>query len=86
MKALLAIAILAAFAAPVVYAFFWARKKSREFRSPYVQQDATPTQTFFFKQLPPNFYVSVQFCIGFALAALLAVLIIKALFPGFTLG
>lgn len=36
------------------------------------RRNLTPTAKFFLKDLPPNFYVSVQFCVGFAAAALVA--------------
>ena len=53
-----------------VAAISWSRKKKREFNDSPARQELTAK--FFLKDLPPNFYVSIQFCVGFAAAALVA--------------
>lgn len=55
-----------------VAAISWSRKKKREFNDSPARQELTPTAKFFLKDLPPNFYVSIQGCVGFAAAALVA--------------
>jgi hypothetical protein len=55
-----------------VAAISWSRKKKREFNDSPARQGLTPTAKFFLKDLPPNFYVSIQGCVGFAAAALVA--------------
>lgn len=51
---------------------FWARQKKREFKKPLARRKLTPAMEFLFRDLPPDFYVSVQFCIGFIIAAIVA--------------
>lgn len=55
-----------------VAATSWSRQKKREFNDSPARQGLTPTGKFFLKDLPPNFYVSIQFCVGSAAAALVA--------------
>lgn len=56
-------------------AIYWARKKKREIKDPSARLKLTPTTEFFVKELPKNWYVSFQFCLGFALAGFVAVLL-----------
>jgi hypothetical protein len=58
-------------------AIHWARKKKREFKNPSTRHRVTTTAEFFVKDLPRGWYVSVQFCIGFALSAFVAVVLYK---------
>ena len=44
-------------------AVHWARKKNREFKNPSTRHKVSPTSKFFVKDLPRDFYVSVQFCV-----------------------
>ena len=60
-------------------AALWARKKKREMKDPMARRNLGPAATFLVKDLPPDWYVSLQFCIGFALAGLVAVLIFKSI-------
>lgn len=53
-------------------AFLWAQRKKSEFKSPLARRKISPTVEFFVKDLPPGFYVSVQFCVGFIIAAIIA--------------
>lgn len=53
-------------------AILWVRHTKRALRKTWARKKMTPTLAFFFGDLPPNFYVSVEACIGFALAAALA--------------
>lgn len=59
----------------IVGVIFWARNKKRELKKTQIQQKWTPVQILFFKDLPPNFYVSFQFCIGFILATIVCSLL-----------
>ena len=67
---------LAMYVLPIVLFFVaaipWSRKKKREFNDSPARQQLTPTAKFFLKDLPSNVYVSTQFCVGFAAAALVA--------------
>jgi len=56
-------------------AIYWARKKKREMNDPSKRLKLTPTTEFFVKDLPKDWYVSIQFCVGFALAGFIAVLL-----------
>jgi len=58
----------------------WARKKKREFKNPSTRHKVSPTSRFFVKDLPRDFYVSVRFCVGFALSGFLAIFLYKILF------
>jgi hypothetical protein len=58
-------------------AIHWARKKKREFKNPSTRHRVTTTAEFFVKDLPRDWYVSVQFCIGFALSAFVAVVLLE---------
>lgn len=60
-------------------AIHWARKKKREFKNPSTQHKVSPTSEFFVKDLSRDFYVSVQFCVGFALSCFLAVVLYQML-------
>jgi hypothetical protein len=77
----MAIALLVLYIALVLLlfavAFHWARKKKREFKSPSTRHKVTATAEFFVKDLPRDWYVSLQFCIGFALSAFIAVVLYK---------
>ena len=61
-------------------AVHWARKKNREFKNPSTRHKVSPTSKFFVKDLPRDFYLSVQFCVGFALSGFLAVFLYKIFF------
>ena len=58
-------------------AIHWGRKKKREYKSPSTRHRVTATAEFFVKDLPRDWYVSLQFCIGFALSAFVAVVLYK---------
>jgi|GEM_PF-3358614 len=58
-------------------AIHWARKKRQQLKSPTARQKVSARSVFLVKDLPRDWYVSVQFCIGFALSAFLAVVIYK---------
>ena len=58
----------------------WERKKKREFKNPSTRRKVAPTGKFFVKKLPRDFYLSVQFCVGFALSGFLAVFLYKLFF------
>ena len=58
-------------------AVYWARKTKREFKSPSTRHRVTAIAEFFVKDLPRDWYVSLQFCIGFALSAFVAVVLYK---------
>jgi hypothetical protein len=57
-------------------AWIWARKKGRQTRKLRKPSDM---QNFFFSDLPKGWYVSFQFCLGLALAALVFGGIFKAI-------
>lgn len=64
----------------LVVAFFagiviWSRQKKRDYANPSKRQKFTPAMAFLFKELQPDFYVSVQACIGFVLASVVAVVV-----------
>ena len=58
----------------------WERKKKREFKNPSTRRKVASTGKFFVKKLPRDFYLSVQFCVGFALSGFLAVFLYKLFF------
>jgi hypothetical protein len=55
----------------------WARRKSRDFKK--IRQPSAG-QEFFFRPLPRNWYVSVDFCIGLVISALLGTWLLKLIF------
>ncbi len=61
----------------VTGAIHWARKKRRELKNPSTRHKVSPTSEFLVKDLPRDFYVSVQFCVGFALSGFLTVALYK---------
>ena len=61
-------------------AIHWARKKKREFKSPSTRHKVSATSNFLVKDLPRDFYVSAQFCVGFALSGFLAVCLYEIFF------
>lgn len=56
-------------------AWTWARKKGRQTRK---LRNPSGTQHFFFSELKKDWYVSIWFCLGFALATFIAGAIYKA--------
>ena len=64
----------------------WERKKKREFKNPSTRHKVAPTGKFFVKELPRDLYLSVQFCVGFALSGFLAVFLYKLFFSLLKVG
>ena len=79
----MAIALLIAYIALVVAVLFgalvWSRRKQRTLRNSFTAHKWTAVETLFFKELPKGWYVSVQFCVGFALAGLAFVVLFEML-------
>ena len=76
------IAILAAYIALIVagltFAIKWSKRKKLEYRDLRTRQKLTPMQALLAKPLSKGWYVSIEFCVGFAIAALFAVVLLKA--------
>ncbi len=58
-------------------AIHWARKKKQQLKNPTARRKMSATSILLVKDLPREWYVSLQFCIGFALSAFLVVVIYK---------
>lgn len=54
----------------LIIAPWWALKKSRDFKK---SRESSAYQEFFFSPLPPKWYLSERFWLGFSLAALASV-------------
>ena len=84
MSQVIATVIGFAFIVLFVGGYFWDKKKKAEYKNPLTRHKVTPIAEYFVKDLPPNFYVSPWFCAGFAGAAFVLVVLVKAFFPNFT--
>jgi len=79
MWAALLLAYVAVLVAAIVFAVRWSRKKKSDYHNLRRQHSLTPFEAFLVKPLKKDWYVSVEFCLGFALAGYLAVLVLRAI-------
>ena len=75
MATALLIAYLALIVAGLSGAWIWARKMKKMPKS----QPARGVAAYLLQELPKGWYVSVQFCVGFAVAGLIAVILFELL-------
>ena len=77
------IVLLIAYVLFLIGVFFllvnWSRKKKREYSSFRTQQKLSPLTLFLVKSLKKDWYVSVWFCIGFAVSGYVAVLVFRTI-------